>query len=115
MIYLAVPYTGMEAQSFAAVNRYAGMLMQEGHHVFSPISMCHPMRLVCDLPGTFDYWQSFDTTVIGWCNALVVLMLRGWTKSTGVREEVKIAQAKGIPIYYRYPYSGPSKIEVINE
>ena len=37
-IYLAIPYTGNENESFRVANLVAGMLMNQGHIVLSPIS-----------------------------------------------------------------------------
>ena len=39
--------------------------------------------------------------MIGACSALIVLKLRGWDRSLGIAEEIKIAETLGIPITYR--------------
>ena len=74
-IYLAIPYTGHENRSFRVANLVAGMLMQQGHIVFSPISHTHPIAVECDLPKGWEYWKAFDEEFIGFCDELHVIML----------------------------------------
>ena len=42
-IYLATAYTGYEKKSFDIANKVAAQFIKEGHFVFSPISMSHPI------------------------------------------------------------------------
>lgn len=114
MIYLAVPYSGMEEASFDAVNHYAGILMGEGHFVFSPISMCHPIARRLKLPTHFEYWKEFDHRWIEICDCIVVLCLNGWGESRGVIAELNYALHLKKEIHYRYPNQIPSGIEVID-
>ena len=100
MIYLAVPYTRMEDESFEAVTAYAGKLMEAGEVVYSPITHSHPIALVSNLPGSWDYWEKVDTEFISMCDNLIVLCLDGWERSTGVQAEIKIAESMGLPIEY---------------
>lgn len=114
MIYLAVPYTGMEQKSFEAVTRYAGVLMKEGHYVFSPITMCHPIAQVAKLPTGFSYWEQFDFHLINLCNCMVVLRLDGWEDSKGIRAECIYAASIGRVVYMRDETDIPSEIDVID-
>lgn len=114
MIYLAVPYSFNPKVSYDKVNNYAGALIKEGHFVYSPISMCHPIARCVDLPTGFEYWEAFDYKMIDVCDCMVVLCLKGWQQSKGVIKEIRYAQSKGIPIYYRYENQIPSQIEVVD-
>lgn len=112
MIYLAIPYTGEEDAAYRFANRYAGMLMQEGHLVFSPISMCHSIAQVAKLPTDFEYWRRFNIHMLDLCDVLVVLMFDGWKESVGVTAEIEYATKIGMPILYRFFTDQPSGIEV---
>jgi hypothetical protein len=94
-IYLAIPYTGMEALSFETANRIAGRLMQEGHIVFSPISHSHPIAKTCELPKHWDYWKQADTSFLAWCDVIRVVTLPGWQTSKGVTAELDIGSRLG--------------------
>ena len=43
-IYLAIPYTGIEEESFNIANKVAARLIEDGHIVVSPISHSHSIR-----------------------------------------------------------------------
>ena len=52
-IYLAGPYSHKDPlireQRFKMLNKYAAHLMRQGHIVYSPISMSHPIAVDNDL------------------------------------------------------------------
>jgi len=100
-IYLGVPYTGMEEESFIAVNKAAAILMKEhGHVVFSPISQNHPIAKQEGLPTDWAWWKKFDDVFIAMCDYLYVLKLDGWEDSTGLTAEIKLAKELGKTIVY---------------
>ena len=99
-IYLAIPYTGNENKSFQVANIVAGLLMQQGHIVFSPISHTHPIAMECDLPKDWEYWKCQDEFFIGICDEIHVVMLNGYEKSKGVNAEIKIAKKLKKPIKF---------------
>lgn len=99
-LYLSIPYSGMEATSFRVANYVAGKLMEQGHTVFSPISHSHPIAAECDLHEGWEFWKRQDEPFIEWCDELCVVMLKGWKKSKGVHEEIKIAKKLGKPVQY---------------
>jgi hypothetical protein len=90
-IYLGIPYTGTEEASFKLANQVAGKLMKEGHVVYSPISHCHPIAKQCGLPTDWEYWKENGEAFIGWCDALFIITAEGWTISTGLIAEGRIA------------------------
>ena len=52
-IYLAIPYSGIEEESFAVANKITAHLMYQGHIVFSPISMNHMIAKEYGLPTSW--------------------------------------------------------------
>ncbi len=121
MIYLASPYSHpdeyIKIRRFEAAARAAAKLMCQGHIVFSPIAMTHPMAIYGVLPGDWQFWARFDQVFIKLCEELWVLQLQGWRESKGVIAEIKIAETLGLPIRYvtcgeldvaDVPYNNPS-------
>lgn len=102
-IYLAIPYTGIEEKSFEIANKVAGELIKEGHVVFSPISMCHPIAVTCGLPTEYKYWREFDYAYLKFCDKLIVVTLDGWRDSMGVTKEIQIAKDLLKPIDFINP------------
>lgn len=120
-IYLAIPYSGIEEESFKYANEVASKLMADGHIVYSPISHNHPISKAHGLPTTWDFWKEFDTEFIKWCDKVVVIVLPpvkvttgkwngnacdGLTlinESKGVQAEIQIAKGLGKEIqFYNY-------------
>jgi len=104
LVYLAVPYSHddphVRHERFIEANKAAGKLMQEGHHVFSPISHTHPIAVECDLPKGWDYWEAFDRAYMEHCHKIIVLCLDGWTESKGIAAELQIAYELGLAVEY---------------
>ncbi len=104
LVYLAVPYTHKDPkimeERFQIVNKIAGGLINKGEIVFSPISHCHPIALVCDLPKDWQYWNTFCRAYMSCCCEMYVVMLDGWKESIGIQAEIKIAEEMGIEIKY---------------
>ncbi|GIW80418.1 MAG: hypothetical protein KatS3mg105_2225 [Gemmatales bacterium] len=106
MIYLASPYshddpTVCEQRYRDACRAVAGLLHQ-GLPAFSPIVHSHPL-VQYGLPADWSFWQRYDRELLARCDEVVVLMLEGWEKSVGVREEVRIARELGKPVRYLAP------------
>ncbi len=112
IVYLACPYTHPDE----AVRRYrfdmatlaASRLVAEGHIVFSPITMTHPIDLLlAGQQGTLGshYWVQFDKAFMECCSELRVLNLDGWEKSSGVGREMDFFRTKDRPISYIEPDS----------
>jgi hypothetical protein len=106
LIYLASPYTHPEPAvreaRFRAVCRAAARLMRGGQHIFSPIAASHPLTAY-GLPGHWEYWEAYDTAMIGACGGLIVYTLPGWEESKGVGAEIRIAQRRGLEPSYLGP------------
>lgn len=103
-IYLATPYSHPDPQvreaRFRTVNKFAAQLMRLGHHVFSPISHCHPLALAGELPADWEFWKEYDRTFIEWAEVLYILCQDGWETSIGIQEERKLAILLKKPIVY---------------
>jgi len=103
-VYLATPYShpdpAVREARFQAVNTVAAKLMQDGHHVYSPISHTHPIALAGDLPKGWDFWEAYDRTFIEWAEEVHVYLADGWQESKGVQAEMKIAIELGRPVRY---------------
>jgi nucleoside 2-deoxyribosyltransferase len=90
-IYLAIPYTGHEEQSFKEANRIAGILMRRGHIVMSPISMTHSIAKEGGLPQEWEFWEKNDSAFIEWCDQVWIANFGNWRRSRGVTAEIQIA------------------------
>ena len=118
-IYLALPYSGQEEKSFQQANRVAGLLMEAGHIVFSPISHSHSIGV---RTGDFNFWMGQDLPWLDLCDRLVVLRAEGWEESKGVQAEIAYAQEHCIEVSYidpmpsliglcaPYPHAGKSTL-----
>jgi len=104
-IYLACPYSHkdrhIELTRFATANSVAAKLMLKGHIVFSPLSHSVPIaEHIPDSNNGHDLWLEQDFVFVDWAEAIYVLCLPGWKKSTGVTAEIKRAQSQNKPIHY---------------
>lgn len=105
LIYLASPYNHPSAQvredRFCQVAEITALLMKLGRIVYSPIVHNHPLAVEYGLPKGWDYWQTFDETMLAKCDEIWVLkVIEGWEKSVGIKAEVDIAQRLNIPVKY---------------
>jgi hypothetical protein len=125
LIYLACPYSDASAavrlQRFEEATKAAAALIRQGHFVFSPITMTHPIDL--EMAGTdetlgSDFWVAFDEAFMERCDLFVLLPLEGWQKSKGVRREMEFFQAARKPLmvlsddYSLRPLSSRGETEV---
>ena len=95
-IYLAIPYSGIEEESFAVANKITAHLMYQGHVVFSPISQNHMIAKEHGLPTSWEYWAPFDESFIEWCDCLMIVVMNNngeerIEKSIGVNDEIRLA------------------------
>ena len=112
-IYLASPYSHPDPDTlerrFEAACRGAAELMEEGNIVFSPIVHSHPVeKLGMEQTYGWEFWKHQDIEFLKDADKVVVLMLDGWEDSIGVSEEIRIAEAAGIPVEYRRVGSTPA-------
>lgn len=104
-IYLAIPYTGIEEQSFEIANNTTVLFLNQGYNVFSPITHSHSLSRF-NLPGDWAFWQKIDYQFLEWADELVVIIpafkegLEKVEKSVGVQAEIKYAKELKKPIYF---------------
>jgi len=110
MIYLAIPYTGIEETSHKIANAVLAELTRSGEIVFSPISHSHIMAKEFDLPAEWEFWKRIDCAFIERCDHLLVVCIDGWDESIGVKAEIDAANYYEIPISYYRPTFIDSKI-----
>lgn len=105
--YLASPYTHADASvrkaRAEAATEAAVKLLHQGIFVFAPIPYNEPWEKH-NLPGDWAFWCEFDKSFVERCDGgLIVLMLDGWDRSTGVTAEIEFAKSLGLPIFYARP------------
>jgi hypothetical protein len=110
VIYLAGPYThadhAIRQQRFERLTATAARLIADGHIVYSPISMTHPIDLHFvrdDVHLSSDFWCDFDETFMAVCTEMAILPLEGWEQSSGIRRERAYFGAKGLPVWFLEP------------
>ncbi|MCP1911511.1 nucleoside 2-deoxyribosyltransferase [Bradyrhizobium elkanii] len=105
LLYLACPYTDPSAavrlERFNQATKAAAALIRQGHIVFSPITMTHPIDI--EMVGTentlgSEFWVAFDEAFMERCDAFVLLPLDRWEESSGVRREIEFFQKAGKPL-----------------
>lgn len=104
LIYLGTPYwhenPKVRKARFKKASRAAGELMSIGFRVYSPISHSHVIAQLCKLPNDWEFWQKQCLSMLALCDVLVVLQLKGWDRSVGLRAEINFAQERGMSMYY---------------
>ena len=104
MIYLASPYSHesnlVMEERFTAVCKKCSEMMFRREVVYSPIVHCHPIAVKYALPRSFDFWEKFDTEMIGLASEVTVLMLPGWEESKGIKKEIELAKKLGKKVSY---------------
>ncbi len=110
LVYLASPYThkdkAMWTVRFHAAVDCMGWLMnnvKDGRYFYSPIAHTHPIAERCTLPIEWEFWAHFDECILSRCSEMWILTIPGFTASTGVKAERKIAEKFGVPIRFVIP------------
>jgi hypothetical protein len=104
LFYIAAPYTHTNPDvvqfRIRSVNAFCADLFAKGVHLFSPLSMCHPIAMSHNLPTDALYWHAYNRKMCNLCSHLVVLMLPGWQESLGVQCEIDLFFTSKKPIIY---------------
>jgi len=79
MIYLSVPYSGMEELSFEVSCLMAAFLMKTGAVVLSPIIQGHVLASKYDMPCDHEFWLKHDLEMLKKCDEMYVIALPGWS------------------------------------
>ena len=103
MIYLAIPYSGIEELSFKISCMVTAFLMKTGKTVYSPIVHGHILATKSDLPAGREFWLKHDLDILCRCDELYVITLDGGNKSFGVSAEIEEALSMGMPVTFIDP------------
>jgi hypothetical protein len=106
LVYLASPYTHKnpaicEARFLEAVFCCGWLMVHtKDTYFYSPIAHTHPIAVRVKLPIEWEFWANFDECILSRCSELWVLTAPGWSRSTGVTAEIKIAEKLNLPVRY---------------
>jgi nucleoside 2-deoxyribosyltransferase len=107
IVYLAGPYShpdpAVREGRYTVITAVAAQLISKGRIVFSPLTMTHPIdQLLAGHSETLgsDYWVNFDEAFMEFCSEIVVVMVDGWDKSSGVAREIKFFRDRGRPVHH---------------
>lgn len=93
MIYLASPYTHddpkVENERYVNTCKVAGILLEQGYHIFSPIAHTHAICKHASLSGKFAFYRDLDLHMISICSGFFVLQMDGWMSSVGIQAEIE--------------------------
>lgn len=104
MIYLASPY--FHPVKFIRELRHkealklTARLINEGLFVYSPIVHCHEMSKKYSLPGSFEFWKSYNFDMLEKADNFFIFTHDGWDKSVGVKGETERACELRIPCFF---------------
>ena len=105
VIYIASPYSHTDPwvreERYKQTLDYVAKCALKNECVFSPIVHTHDLGKKLKMPH--DFWMALDLPVLRRCDKVRVLCLEGWQYSKGVAEEIKEAQAYGIPVEHINP------------
>lgn len=100
LIYFASPYSHddkvIRVQRYRQMTEVLVRVINEQDAVipFSPIVYTHPIDY--HVNRDFD-WVEWDLHYLDRCDAMIVVMLDGWTQSEGVQAEIKYCKDNDIP------------------
>ena len=104
MIYLLSPYThfdpNVEDARAETITNIMVALRNRGWNAVSPVALCHPIRRMYALPGSFSYWESICNCFLNVSVAAFVIQIQGWNESEGISAELKQFSK---PVFY-IPY-----------
>lgn len=109
LFYLAAPYSHpsptIVAMRMDTVSQWAGMLMEKGLVIYSPLDMGHSIVQKYPLPSNWEYWQKTLRVMLSRVDVIIVLKIDGWRESAGVTAEIEYARSHNMPIIYIEPTS----------
>jgi hypothetical protein len=82
------------------IQSIATKLILEGYILIEPIASCHFKQEHFQLPEEYGYWKRRDRTLIEHSDGVIVAMMPGWHKSTGVTDEIAHAEDLGKEVWY---------------
>lgn len=103
LYYLASPFSHanpfVQTVRYEIINYIAARLMEEGYMLMEPIGSCYDKSTKYKMPGGYEYWKHRDRTLIDHSEGVIVAMMKGWSYSVGVSDEIDRAIKHGLPVY----------------
>lgn len=91
--YLATPYTHpsrlVREDRADEAARWAGLLLEGGLNVFSPIAAHHAASMYMGEQPSHAEWMNICYAMLDRCDGLMVVMMDGWRESKGVQLEIE--------------------------
>jgi hypothetical protein len=101
LLYLACPYSHPEAaiqqERLEKVSHVAGLLIQQGFLVYSPVSHGVNIAKYCAMNGDYKTWQSHCLSMLRRSQYAIALLLNGYEESIGMNDELSWCRTWGIP------------------
>src|SRR5262249_50223394 len=91
---------------FRLATEAAASLIRQGHIVFSPVTMTHPIDVIlASDKGTLgtDFWIPFDEAFMDVCSEMAILRIDGWHESNGILRERRFFESRGRPVWFLDP------------
>lgn len=106
--YLASPYSSKHSDPAIAkseqnsryleIMQYSAFLWQQSQHHFCPIIHNHATAQQFSLPTDAGFWWDFNREMILKSDGIIVAMMRGWDRSSGVAQEIEFARSIGMSV-----------------
>lgn len=104
LIYIASPFSHpsrwVMKLRWAIVTAIGAKLVNEGIHIFGPITESHAYDEFGVEQSGWEFWREHDLLMIDKCDELWVATMKGWMQSKGVQSEIEYAKKLGKPIHY---------------
>jgi hypothetical protein len=103
-IYLASPYSDPSAEvrerRYDLACQVAGLLMERGHHIFSPVALGHACERHMGHPLPWEWWMEWSRSFLFLSKELWIAQIDGWQNSKGVMAEWRLAGEYGLPLKF---------------
>jgi hypothetical protein len=109
-IYLAIPFSGIEDDSFKSANEVASLLIKDGYFIFSPISHSYPIWKTEMVEHTYEVWLDQDKVFVDWADEVWIINIIT-NKFNGLS---KIEDSKGCQIEINWAKEQNKPIKVID-
>lgn len=107
LVYVAAPYSKIEDKHtlMERIADFSGYYMINHPGEYAITGLVHHYASIQrpDLGTDYKFWEEFCVGFIKRCDKVLVLMIDGWEKSTGVHAEINLAKRLNIPIEYWIP------------